>query len=421
VIAPRQPWLYLRAAYSTPTRTFTRPTPPARGTCGTRGTQGTSGTRGTRPVPGTPTAGTARGTRRGAVAACLLAAAGAGTVLAGCGAAPAARPAAPAQPPPLTASYTPAAGTGWAIVEMGGSAAQENNFWELFARPAGAATWKQVTPAGVADNGGLVVAASQAMVTGFLPSQDLTFSPLAASSDNGATWSPAGPVSPGLADVPDALAAGPGGSLIALTSGGAELGQRLGAAWACEVTGLTAAAFGGGGAPMLAAGCARAGTAGIFARTGGAWQLAGPAVPAWLAREDIEVLRLTGDGRGLVALLRAGTGPGASVVAAWWDDGRWALSPPLRAGTLRSTAIGPGGSIAVILNGPQGATLAGPGASWHALPALPRSAAALALGTAGRVDAITARGGTFTDWRLAPAGWSLAQTVQARIPYGSSS
>ena len=362
----------------------------------------------------------------------------AGVMVAGCGStpAPAGQPAAPV-PPPLATSFATGTGTGWAVVEMGGSAAQHNNFWELFARPAGATRWRLVTPAGVADNGGLVVAASQAMVTGFLPSQDLTFSPLAASSDNGATWSPAGPVSPGLADVPDALAAGPGGSLIALTSGGAELGQRLGAAWthlstagalaatpagrACEVTGLTAAAFGGGGAPMLAAGCARAGTAGIFARTGGAWQLAGPAVPAWLAREDIEVLRLTGDGRGLVALLRAGTGPGASVVAAWWDDGRWALSPPLRAGTLRSTAIGPGGSIAVILNGPQGATLAGPGASWHALPALPRSAAALALGTAGRVDAITARGGTFTDWRLAPAGWSLAQTVQARIPYGSSS
>ena len=385
---------------------------------------------------------------RRAVAACFLATAVAGTMTAGCGSTPvassASSPAAPAQPPPLTASYTPASGTGWVIVEMGGSAAQENNFWQLFARPAGAAGWKQVTPAGVADNGGLVVAANQAvvtagqaLVTGFLPSQDLTFSPLAASSDSGATWSPAGPVSPGLADVPDALAAGPGGSLIALTSGGAELGQHLGAAWthlstagalaatpagkACEVTGLTAAAFSGGGAPMLAAGCARAGTAGIFARAGGAWHLAGPALPASLAREDIEVLRLAGDGTGLVALLRAGTGPGASVVAAWWDDGRWALSPPLRAGTLRSTAIGPGGSIAVILNGPQGATLAGPGASWHALPALPRSAAALALGTAGRVDAITARGGTFTDWRLAPAGWSLAQTVQARIPYGSSS
>ena len=69
---------------------------------------------------------------------------------------------------------------------------------------------------------------------------------------------------------PDALAAGPGGSLIALTSGGAELGQHGGAAWtrlstagalaatpagrACQVTGLTAVAFGSAGAPVLAAG-----------------------------------------------------------------------------------------------------------------------------------------------------------------------
>jgi len=372
-----------------------------------------------------------------AIAGPLIAAA----MAAGCGAAPAASTpsAVPAAPPPLVTSFADGTGPGWAVVEMGGSAAQENNFWELFTRPPGSAAWRLATPLGVADNGGLVVTGTgaQSLLTGFVPSQDLTFSPLAASSDSGASWLPASPVNPGLAGVPDALASGPGGGLIALTSGGAELGQHGGITWthlsssralaatpagrACQVTGLTAAAFGRSGAPMLAASCGRAGVAGIFADSGGRWQAAGPAVPAALAREDIEVLRLAPAGPGLVALLQAGTGPGAGITAAWYDGGRWTLSAPLRAPAVRSTAIGPDGSVGIILNATRAATLAGPGASWHALPALPRWAATLALGPAGQVDAIAAHGGTFTDWRLAPAGWSSAQTIKVTIPYGSSS
>ncbi len=73
---------------------------------------------------------------------------------------------------------------------MGGSAAQENNFWELFVRPTGTAPWRLATPAGVADNGGLEVAGTggPSLVTGFRPSQDLTFSPLATTADGGASW-----------------------------------------------------------------------------------------------------------------------------------------------------------------------------------------------------------------------------------------
>jgi len=369
-----------------------------------------------------------------------LAAAGiliAAAAVAGCGSKPApsiSPPPAPA-PPPLATSFAGSAGTAWAIVEMGGSAAEENNFWQLFVRPAGATTWRLATPLGVADNGGLVVASpgGGSLVTGFRPSQLLTFSPLAASSNNGASWSSAGPVNSGLTAAPDALAAGPGGSLIALTGGGAELGQRLGAAWtrlssarslaatqagkACGVTGLTGAAFASSGTPILAASCSRPGVAGIFADRGGSWHAAGPAVPASLARQDADVLRLTAAGPGLVALLRAG----GRIVAAWYDGSRWTVSAPLPATTLTSTAIGPGGSIGVILNGSHGATLAGPGAAWHALPALPKWAATLALGSSGEVDAIAAKGGTFSDWRLAPAGWSLAQKIHVNIPYGSSS
>jgi hypothetical protein len=372
-----------------------------------------------------------------ALAGPLIAAA----LVAGCSAAPTASappPAVPAVPPPIATSFADGTGPGWAIVEMGGSAAQEDNFWELFTRTPGSAPWRLATPLGVADNGGLVVTGTGggALLTGFLPSQDLTFSPLAASSNSGASWSSASPVNPGLADVPDALAAEPDGRLVALTSGGAELGQPLGASWthlsssaalaatpagkACGVAGLTAAAFGPAGTPMLAASCARPGVAGIFADSGGHWRAAGPALPAALAREDVEVLRLAPVGTGLLALLQAGTGPGASVVAAWYDGGTWTVSPPLRAPAVRSTAIGPSGSLGIILNGTHAATLAGPGASWRALPALPRWVATLALGPSGQVDAIAAHVGTFTDWRLASAGWSSAQTIHVTIPYGSS-
>jgi hypothetical protein len=371
------------------------------------------------------------------IATCVLAA--------GCGSSGVSAPpttAVPAPAPPLTTASADDTGAGWAIVEMGGSAAQQDNFWELFVRPAGASPWRLATPAGVADNGGLEAAgAGGSLVAGFRPSQDLTFSPLAASSNDGATWSASGPVTPGLADAPDALASGSGGRLIALTGGEtAELGTNTGKAWTrlanvgaisatpaggdCGLTGFTAAAFARSGVPMLAGSCSRPGTAGIFADHGGSWQEAGPAVPRSLTGEDIDVLRLTATGTGVVALLQAGSGASTSLIAAWSDAGGWALSAPLRIGAsaIRSTSSGPGQAVAVLLAGGQGETLYGPGSSWRALPRLPSSAVALALGPHGRVDALTAHAGTFPDWQLeAGPSWRLTQTIQVTIPYGSSS
>ena len=369
--------------------------------------------------------------------------------IAGCGSSPAPATAQQAAPPapPLVTSFASGTGAGWAIVEMGGSAADENNFWELFARQAGSTTWRLATPLGVADNGGLVVTGngSGSLLTGFVPSQDLTFSPVAASGDAGAKWSSGSPVNPGLAAVPDALAAGPGNSLIALTSGGAKLSPNLGTTWrslastktlgatspgrACAVTGLTAVAFGAADTPMLGAGCGRPGVAGIFTQTAGSWHAAGPArsaLPASLQRADIEVVRLASTSSGLVALLRAGTGPDAALVAAWSpaNGSAWKVSPPLRLGSRRllSTTVGPGWAVGVTLSGGRGETLTGPDSTaWRTLPALPKWAATLALGTSGQVDAIAAHGGTFQDYRLGVAGWGLAQTLKVTIPYGSSS
>jgi len=381
----------------------------------------------------------------------------AGLIAAGCSSSPTAstgQAAAPAAPL-LATSFAAAAGAGWAVVQMGGPAAQHNNFWQLFVRQAGTTRWRLATPPGVADNGGLVVAGDGggSMMTGFRPSQDLTFSPLAASSNGGTSWSPAGPLTPGLAAAPDALAATPAGQVIALTKGGGVVfGSKSGTAWthlasaktvaatpagkACGLTGLTAAAFSRAGVPMLAASCSHPGTVGIFGDTGSGWFPAGPARPPALAREDIAVVRLAAAGPGVTALLRAGSGKDTSLIAAWSRgiDSPWALSAPLHVGArqLSSTAIGPGGSIGVTLNAAHGEILAGPGASWRALPALPRWAATLALGPGGQADAITAHVGTFSDYRLTPGSsgsspggsgpgrWTLAQTIKVPIQYGSS-
>ena len=75
---------------------------------------------------------------------------------------------------------------------MGGPAASHNNFWQLFVRPAGTTTWRLATPPGVASNGGLVITGlgTGPVVAGFRPSQDLSYSPLATTRDNGTAWTP---------------------------------------------------------------------------------------------------------------------------------------------------------------------------------------------------------------------------------------
>lgn len=88
--------------------------------------------------------------------------------------------------PARTAGYIPGYPVGtWAVTVMGGSAAQHNDFWQMFICPAGSSRWQLVTPPGAADNGGLVLTASDgpSLVTGFRPSQNLTFTPLIETSD----------------------------------------------------------------------------------------------------------------------------------------------------------------------------------------------------------------------------------------------
>jgi hypothetical protein len=381
--------------------------------------------------------------RRLAATAVLLPAV---VLAAGCAGAPAtSAPTTPAAPPPpsLNTSLDTAAGT-WAAVVMGGSAAQDNAFWQLFIRPAGSTRWKLVTPPGTADNGGLVLAGSgQALVTGFRPSQNLTYSPLIQTSDGGQAWTSLNPLDAALASAPDALAVKPGGGLLlALLDGGpAEEAAPGATAWStlasqqalaatpagqrCGLQSLTAAAFTPAGIPALAGTCTRPGTAGIFTAGNGTWQAAGPALPAALAGQDITVARLTRTAQGLTALLQAGSGPGASLLAVWSAGGHWTLSPPLplHGAALTSASFGPGTTAAIITSASRGQITAGAGSAWLPLPPLPPGTATLAPGPGGAADALAVDRGTLTIWQYTPAAttWAKIQVINVPIPYGSSS
>ena len=375
-----------------------------------------------------------------AVAAAMLAA--------GCGTAvpPAPQQAARAGSPALSlnTAVVTTAGT-WAVAVMGGPAAQHNNFWQLFIRPAGRTQWKLVTPPGTADNGGLVLAgAGPALIAAFRPSQYLRFTPLTHTTDGGQAWSSLDPLDAALANVPDALAAGPAsGRLLALLASGTATQSAPGdttwktltsqralaatpAGRRCAPRELTAASFTPSGIPLVGGSCARPGTAGIFADANGTWQAAGPAVPGALARQDIAVLRLIQTAKQTVALLAAGTGPAASLLTAWsaGNGGRWALSPPLplRGAALTSASFGPGGTAAVILSGRRGETITSAGSQWQPLPALPPGNVTLAPGPGGAVTALAVHRATLTVWQASPgaATWTRVQTISVPIQFGSS-
>jgi hypothetical protein len=358
---------------------------------------------------------------------------------------------------PLSTSLVTAQGA-WAVTVMGGPAATEDNFWQLFVRPTGTSRWSLVTPEGVADNGGLVAAdgaGGASLLVGFRPSQGLAFSPLATSSDTGRNWTP-GLLDADLADVPDAMAVAPSGRTLALlrdgsieaaaTSGAAAAGQwspltSLSALAAtapgreCGLVAVNAVTFGPDNVPMAAGSCARRGVTGVFADAGGAWQAAGPVLPAGFGGDQVQVLGLAAavpantvpantvpanTGGGNAALLLAGTG----LLAAWSDGGRWTVSGPLgpvAAGGVSASGFGPGGSVWVLLGAGRAETISGPGSAWRTLPALPAGTATLAPGPGpGAFDALAVSGSRLTIWRLAGTAWAKVQVINVPISYGSS-
>jgi hypothetical protein len=356
--------------------------------------------------------------------------------------------------PTLATSVSSASGTSWAVVQMGGSAATFDNFWELFVRPAGGTSWKLATPDGVASNGGLVMAATgpASLVTGFRPSQKLTFSPLAATADAGAQWSQTALLSPGFGDVPDALGGSYGGQLIALTdTGDVETSTNLGATWAkittqrslanssagraCGVQTLTAASWTPGVSPLVAASCAKPGVAGIFGFSAGAWHLAGPPLPAALSHDAVDVVGLATSGQRTTAVLATRSATGATTIVAGWSangGATWRLSPRLAAATAArsSVSIWADGSVGLVLPtssapapaGTSGVTIGWQSVAWRTLPPLPARTVTLAVGADSEPQALAVSPTMMSAWQLAAGSsrWTLAQTVRVTVPYGSS-
>jgi hypothetical protein len=346
---------------------------------------------------------------------------------------------------------------------MGGTG--PNLFWQLFSLSAGGAKWSLQTPPAAATNGALILASQdgakpdeETLTAGIRPSLDLSFSPVTATPDRGHSWQTIVPAS-GLANVPDALAAAPGGQLLSLGSDQqvSEIASAAAPGWSrltsqralaetaagrdCALTGLTAVAYTQTGTALAGGDCGKAGVAGIFARSAaGTWQLTGPALPASLSGGPVRVLRLTRSGDLNVAVLETGTGAAAALVAAWSADGtgHWTLSPAYRlsgaepasvsfgADGASSGGASSGGSagVAVVLSGNRGVVLSGPRSAWQPVPALPSGqSVTLALVSSGVTEALAVSGSDLTVWRLGshPARWTATQRVKVPIEYGSSS
>ena len=337
----------------------------------------------------------------------------------------------------------------WAIVPM----TANPTFWELFVRPAKSATWRLVTPPGVADNGGLVAAADtgSALTVAVRPSQSLTFTPLASTADAGTAWSTGAPINAGLAASPGALAVS-GSQLAALLGNGTiEASSDAGSTWRtlakpgtiaasaagkhCGTVGVTSVSFGPLPTDVLAAGrCGTNGTAGFFQYTpGGGWRRLSLPVSGQLVR--------LGAGAALVRAEAGLTALWMKRLFGWYayaplatpapsSSAAWTASAPLpvtsaviaSGGLGGATATSPGG-LWVLLPGGQAATIAGPGQPWLLLPPTPAHTSVLASGPGNSIDALAVSGATLTVWQLDRGStiWTKAQTMNVPIQYGSSS
>jgi hypothetical protein len=343
------------------------------------------------------------------------------------------------------------------LIPMGHLDDPSNTFWELVVRPAGATTWLVRTPPGVADNAGLVVSqpATGPLTVGFLPSQDLTFSPLADSSDQGRTWSQ-GQLPTALAPTADALATGPDGVRYALVAkdGRAVWSAASGlSSWvpvvtqgklgladpACHLSAVTAVAAQAGGRLLVGVSCSGGHGVGVLAGVGsttpsagsGSWQPVGPSIGG-SAGVATTVIRLEDSAQGISGLVRVVSGSTPWLVAIWGSGGAagWRQSAPLAVSSgwsvmATGTGGGSGQGQAVLLgSGAQRRIeeIAGPGQPWTAVPAVPSDTGAVAV-VGSQTDAFVASGTRLTVWSLATGSiqWQRAASIYVPLQYGSSS
>jgi hypothetical protein len=354
---------------------------------------------------------------------------------------------------PITSAVVQGGDT-WLVVPMGHLHSSLNTFWQLFVRTPTGAGWATVTPPGVADNGGLVfgTAPGGGLLSGFLVSQFLTFSPLSTTGDSGRTWR--GVYFPeALIDVPDALGGTASGPALGLgRSGGGTLLEagpnlsswrpaitartlaRTPAGTRCGVERLTATAVAPNGDPLVGTECRRRGTVGLFDVAGHAKAVTFPG-SSTLGAAAVSVLRLAPTTGGLAVLLRAEQRGGrTTIVAGWLGDGTQPaeLSTPLAlpvGARLEASGTTPGGGLFVLLQPAGGgapeladvSTPAPAATGWNVLPHPPRGTLAAAF-SPGRIDAVTVHSSTLIDYSFddASATWVQSQVVHVDIQYGSS-
>ena len=346
----------------------------------------------------------------------------------------------------------------WATILMGHLDDPLNTFGELLYRPGGPtcpgaapcapADWALATPPGVASNGGLFAAvdSSGTVTAGFGVTLDLRFSPLAQSSDAGATWSP-GILPAGLVPVTDALAASGPDRLALASAGGGQVLTASGdlSTWSvlakgtaidagarragCTPGALTAVAVTATGDDLAAAVCTSGRRAGVF-RVGsggraGVMTPLGPTLPGSVTG-PIRVDRLVSTSTGLSALVEAGSGSSTRLFLATSTDGAltWSVSSPFATeGTTVSASVDDSGTMVVVVARGNRLTAAvgAPGAPWVTLPAPPRGTSVVVSGPTGSYSALIPSGSTLTVDVLSGGRWAHHQTMAVPIQYGSTS
>jgi hypothetical protein len=327
-------------------------------------------------------------------------------------------------------------------------AAANPTFWEVFARPARSADWTLVTPSGVADNGGLVLAADGNTVTAAVrPSQDLEFTPLATTTNGGRSWITPAPVQGAIANTAGAFTAS-GNDLAALLSDGAiDTSADHGASWTtlarpgstgstaaggqCGPVEVTTVSFDIRTAGLMAGGtCGTTGTTGVFSYSpGNGWR-------ALTLPRDGTILRLDGDlalvlgQAGLTALSGAFylNAPASRPLPSISVDSSRPL--PVSGAIEASGTLGPptvadpdGDGAWVLLSGRHAATIGSTGTRWRQLPTVPAGTRTLASGPDATIDALAVSGASLTVWQLAAGAtaWAKFESIVMPIQYGSSS
>ena len=344
---------------------------------------------------------------------------------------------------PLSSSSVTRTAT-WATLAMGHLDDPLNTFWQLLTFKG--SKWHVATPPGVASNGGLVAeAASTSVLAGFGPSQELEFSPLARTDDQGSSWQ-GGVLPAGLALVPDALAQSGGKSLALLGSDGGKVVTGLAdlSTWkslttaaalrrqatgtACHLRSLTAVTLDSHGNALVGASCTQGGRVGLFTPSSDGWMSVGPAIGGDSASPS-EVIRLDQTGAGTAALVSVGNATAARLYAMWSTNGlgSWTVSAglPLDGASLLSTGVtAAGGFIVCTRRGGAvpAASVVSPTTSsqWKSLPPLPSGTTSVTATPTGSFEALVPALSLLSAYGLSGTGWTRVQSLEVDVPYGSS-